>query len=76
MASVAMMLGWGNVPPRETLERDIGALKARAQSGGGPCTTCKWQGRAFTLPCLHDAMSSALSLPADFGCTLWEKREG
>lgn len=31
VASIAAMLGWGNVPPRETLERDINALKARAQ---------------------------------------------
>lgn len=29
--SIAMMLGWMNVPPRETLEADIRALKARAQ---------------------------------------------
>jgi hypothetical protein len=29
VASVAMMLGWGNVPPQDTLERDIAALKAR-----------------------------------------------
>lgn len=30
VASLAAMLGWGNVPPRDTLERDIAALKARA----------------------------------------------
>jgi len=29
VASVAMMLGWGNVPPRDTLERDINAFKGR-----------------------------------------------
>ena len=29
--SVAMMLGWGNVPPRRTLEKDISALKRRLQ---------------------------------------------
>lgn len=32
VASIAAMLGWGNVPPRETLEADIRALKARALS--------------------------------------------
>jgi hypothetical protein len=32
--SIAAMLGWGNVPPRETLERDIAAPKARAQPSG------------------------------------------
>jgi len=30
--SIATMLGWGNVPPRETLERDINALKASARN--------------------------------------------
>ena len=30
--SLARMLGWENVPPRETLERDVAALKARAQA--------------------------------------------
>lgn len=30
LKSLATMLGWGNVPPRETLERDIAELKARA----------------------------------------------
>ncbi len=30
--SISMMLGWANVPPRETLEMDIRALKARAQA--------------------------------------------
>lgn len=34
VASIAAMLGWGNVPPRETLERDIAALKSRAVKGG------------------------------------------
>lgn len=29
VASIAAMLGWENVPPRETLERDIAALKSR-----------------------------------------------
>jgi len=32
LASIAAMLGWGNVPPRETLEREIAALKHRASS--------------------------------------------
>ena len=32
LKSLATMLGWGNVPPRETLERDIAALKARADA--------------------------------------------
>jgi hypothetical protein len=31
VASIAMMLGWGNIPPRDTLERDINTLKARAR---------------------------------------------
>ena len=30
VASIAAMLGWMNVPPRDTLEADIRALKARA----------------------------------------------
>lgn len=28
--SIAKMLGWDNVPPRDTLERSIAALKVRA----------------------------------------------
>lgn len=32
LASIAAMLGWENVPPRETLEREIAALKHRASS--------------------------------------------
>jgi hypothetical protein len=32
IASIAAMLGWMNVPPRETLEADIRALKARVQA--------------------------------------------
>ena len=32
LASLAAMLGWENMPPRATLERDIAALKARAGS--------------------------------------------
>lgn len=31
VASIARMLGWMNVPPRETLEDDIRALLARAR---------------------------------------------
>jgi chromosome segregation ATPase len=30
--SLATMLGWENVPPQDTLERDINALKARART--------------------------------------------
>jgi len=30
--SIVTMLGWENMPPRETLERDIAALKARASA--------------------------------------------
>ena len=29
--SLAVMLGWGNVPPRESLEANLRALKARAE---------------------------------------------
>lgn len=32
LASIVAMLGWGNMPPRETLEREINALKALARS--------------------------------------------
>lgn len=31
VASIAAMLGWMNVPPRDVLERDIAALKARVK---------------------------------------------
>ena len=30
--SIATMLGWMNVPPRETLERSVAALKARTRA--------------------------------------------
>lgn len=33
LQSIAAMLGWENMPPRETLEREIAALKARALAG-------------------------------------------
>jgi hypothetical protein len=33
--SLSVMLGWSNVPPREVLERDIRALKARAEESTG-----------------------------------------
>lgn len=36
VASIAAMLGWRDVPPRETLERDIAALKARAPEASSP----------------------------------------
>jgi len=32
VASIATMLGWVNVPPQETLERDINALRARQEA--------------------------------------------
>lgn len=32
VASLAAMLGWGNVPPRDVLERSVAALKARASA--------------------------------------------
>ena len=35
LRSISAMLGWVNTPPRETLERDIAALKARAAASPG-----------------------------------------
>lgn len=34
VASLAKMLGWDNIPPRETLERSLSALKERAKVNG------------------------------------------
>jgi len=36
LKSIATMLGWMNVPPRETLEREINALKKRAEGPSDP----------------------------------------
>ena len=46
LASIARMLGWMNVPPRETLERQIAEMNRRLQNvtiergWSGSCPTC------------------------------------
>jgi hypothetical protein len=47
LKSLAAMLGWGNVPPRETLERDIAALKARARDSAKPESAEEFLRRRF-----------------------------
>lgn len=44
--SLATMLGWENVPPQDTLERDINALKTRAATAGKERD--EWESRANT----------------------------
>ena len=47
IASIATMLGWVNVPPLATLERDINALKARVVAE--LVDLGEWVGRTFEL---------------------------
>lgn len=57
--SVATMLGWGNVPPQETLERDINALKARADKAEADAAALRE--RARNLAVLHAKVVAAVN---------------
>jgi hypothetical protein len=54
--SLAVMLGWENVPPRETLERSVSALKARLAEVERE--RAQWQHAAFSKIRLWEVLQS------------------
>ena len=70
LRSIATMLGWGNVPPRETLERNIAALKARASSSAPPvdvaalrALSAQWRSSDRIGWCFADDLDRLLGAP-------------
>jgi hypothetical protein len=72
LRSLACMLGWGNVPPRETFEAEIRALKARAASTGPAghnvgtcgCMSCG-MARAANREAFREELDAALTRLAE-----------